>query len=274
LAQSENNEYLLGANLSELERLRFQHSVWKSVTDGFFERIGVAPGWRCLDVGGGPGFVAADLRERVGDSGAVTLLEPSAMFAQSFEREYRQRKWTNVQILLQSAERGDLPADHFDLIFVRWVIAFVPRPDEFISRLLPSLRPGGTIAIQDYYYEGLSLFPHGGAFDRMAEVVKAYYHSAGGDPYITGRIPAILTRHGLALADFTPHCLAGGPDSPITEWAHRFFVPHIPLMAEKGLITAKEAEEFLADWHDHRANPETLFFSPLVVDVAARKPVG
>ena len=265
---------MLGATPSELERLRFQHAVWKSVTDGFFNRIGVSLGWRCLDVGGGPGFVAADLRERVGNSGAVTLLEPSAVFAGSFQREYEGRKWTNVRILMQTAERADLPVEHFDLIFVRWVIAFVAHPDEFISHLLPSLRPGGTIAIQDYYYEGLSLYPHGGAFDRMAEVVKAYYRSGGGDPFVTGRIPAILKAHGLSMFDFAPHCLAGGPGSPIMEWAHRFFIPHIPLMADKGVISPKEAEEFLADWQDHRANPETLFFSPLVVDIAGRKRIG
>jgi ubiquinone/menaquinone biosynthesis C-methylase UbiE len=267
----ESEEYLLGVNLGELERLRFQHGVWKTVTDGFFDRLGVGSGWRCLDVGGGPGFVAADLRERVGESGMVTVLDPSSMFVGWFEREARRKQWGNVHTIQGTAERAELPTNAFDLIFIRWVIAFVPSPEEFIHQLLPSLRPGGTIAIQDYYYEGLSLFPRGGAFDRMADVVKAYYRSAGGDAYVAGKIPSILRQNGLALIDFTPHILAGGPKSAIMEWAHRFFVPHIPLMAEKGLITAKEAEEFLADWHNHRADLEALFFSPMVVDVAARK---
>ena len=265
-------EYLLGINQIEFERLRFQHGVWKSVTGGFLERIGVAPGWRCLDVGGGPGFVAMDLREKVGESGAVTVLEPSKMFLDWFRNESQQRGWKNVQTIHGSAEHANLPKGLFDLIFVRWVIAFVADAAAFIRALIPALRPGGVIAFQDYYYEGLSLFPRGGAYDGMADVVRAYYRSGGGDPYIAGRIPAILRNHGLNLIDYTPHCLAGGPDSAIMEWGHRFFVSHIPLMAEKGLISAMRADELLADWHAHRTDPDALFFSPLVVDVAAKTP--
>jgi hypothetical protein len=52
------------------------------------------------------------------------------------------------------------------------------------------------------------------------------------------------------------------------EWAHRFFLLHIPLMAEKGVISREQADALMADWNAHRRNPDTLFFSPLVVDVA------
>ena len=55
--------YPLGTNVQELERLRFQHAVWGGVTRAFLDRIGVARGWRCLDLGCGPGFVVEDLRE-------------------------------------------------------------------------------------------------------------------------------------------------------------------------------------------------------------------
>jgi ubiquinone/menaquinone biosynthesis C-methylase UbiE len=76
LQQSTGSEYLLGINHEELERLRFQHSVWSAVTGSFFDRLHVRPGWKCLDVGAGPGFVSMDLQERVGEDGEVTALEP------------------------------------------------------------------------------------------------------------------------------------------------------------------------------------------------------
>jgi SAM-dependent methyltransferase len=272
VAAEPENGYLLGVNASELDRLQFQHGVWKSVTDAFLRRTGVAKGWRCLDVGGGPGFVAHDLRVLVEEDGEVVMLEPSAMFVRQFGEEVRRQGWNNVRSIQGSAEEAILPVGHFDLIFIRWVIAFVRDPSTFIHRLLPALRPGGIIAIQDYYYEGLSLFPRGGAFDRMAEIVRAYYRSGGGDPYVTGRIPGILRDRGLRIVDYTPHSIAGGPRSDIMEWAHRFFVPHIPLMAEKGLITLQEAGELLGDWHAHRSNPDAIFFTPIVVDIAGKAP--
>jgi SAM-dependent methyltransferase len=272
LAAEPGEEYLLGVNDLELERLRFQHGVWKPVTDAFLDRVGVASGWRCLDAGGGPGFVAMDLRDRVGESGQVTLLDPSKMFLAWFAGETRRKSWTNVSTLEGRVDEVRIPRAQFDLVFVRWVIAFVPDPSSFLRKLLGALRPGGIIAVQDYYYEGLSLFPKGGAFEGAADAVRAYYRSGGGDPYVTGRLPEILRESGLTVTDFTPHSLSGGPGSGIMQWASRFFVPHIPLMAEKGILSPSRASEMLTDWHAHMSDPGSIFFSPIVVDIAGRLP--
>ena len=78
--QPQQNEYLLGVNPAELERLRFQHRVWRDVTERLFDRVNVQCGWKCLDVGARPGFVTMDLRDRVGESGEVTALEPSPLY--------------------------------------------------------------------------------------------------------------------------------------------------------------------------------------------------
>lgn len=261
--------YLLGINQAELERLRFQHSVWGPVTNKFFDRIGVTKGWRCLDVGAGPGLVTVDLRARVGDSGEVTALEPAEYYLDVLKQEMENRRWKNVKMVHGTVEDSPLPQKHYDLIFARWVVSFVPDVERCIGRLVAALRPGGVIAIQDYYYEGLSLFPRGGSWDRMADVVRAYYRSGSGDPYVAGKLPALFRRHGLRLTDYTPTCLSGGPASGVFQWAERFFALHTPLMVEKGIITRDEAEALLADWEAHKRNPDALFFSPLVVDIAA-----
>jgi SAM-dependent methyltransferase len=261
--------YLLGVNQEELERLRFQHTVWGKATSTFFDRIGVQQGWRCLDVGAGPGLVTVDLRERVGETGEVAALEPAQYYLDVLEHEIGRRRWTNVKTIRGTAEESDLPPKHYDLIFARWVASFVPEIERFLKRLVVALRPGGIIAIQDYYYEGLSLYPRGGPWDRMADVVRAYYRSGGGDPYVAGKLPALFRHHRLRLIDFTPTCLSGTPDSDVFQWADQFFSLHTPLMAEKGIITRDEATALLADWDAHRQNPDALFFSPLVVDVAA-----
>ena len=78
MPQSNNHgSYLLGVNQQELERLQFQHGVWGHVTKKFLGRLNVGNGWRCLDVGAGPGLVSMDLRELVGQTGEVTALDPS-----------------------------------------------------------------------------------------------------------------------------------------------------------------------------------------------------
>ena len=268
---TDSKEYLLGVNKSEFERLRFQHGVWKENTDSFLDRIDIKKGWKCLDVGAGPGFVSMDLRHRVGERGEVTALEPSDFYLEWLAKESKRRRWKNIRALKGTAETAPLPKNYYNLVFVRWVIAFVPDPARFLIPLVAALKPGGTIALMDYWYEGLSLYPQGGAFDKAPEAVRKYYRSGGGDPYVTGKLPELLRAQGLTVTDFTPTQIAGGPDSDIIEWAHRFFVPHLPIMVEKGNVSKDEAEAILQDWLAHRKNPNTMFFTPIVVHVAGRK---
>ena len=221
-------------------------------------------------MGGGPGFVTIDLRERVGPEGNVTILEPSSFYLEYLQTTVQERGWNNVHLIRGTAETTKLPDSYFDLVFVRWVIAFVPDPELFLKNLAASLKPGGIIALQDYYYEGISLYPHG-AFNRVPEAVIRYYRSQGGDPYITGSMPSLFRKFNIQPVEYSPHCLAGGPTDAVTEWASRFFTLHIPIMAERGIISADERDVFLNDWYDHRRNPDMLFFSPIVVDVAGKK---
>ncbi len=268
---ADTKEYILGINEEELERLRFQHGVWKKITDGFFDRIGVSEGWKCLDVGAGPGFVSMDLRQRVGEGGAITALEPAQYYLDYLDSQAKAKGWRNITCVQGTAETALLPTGTYDLIFVRWVIGFVPDAESFIANLVPALKPGGTIAIQDYLYSGLGLYPKGGAFDNALETVIRHWGAGGGDAFIASKVPAIFRKNGLELTDYSPHCLAGGPDSDVIEWAHKFFTKHMHLMVESGATTQAMGDAMLEDWYAHRKNPDTIFCSPIVVDMAGRK---
>jgi len=268
---SNNSEYILGINQTELERLEFQHSVWKKVTDSFFDRIKIQKGWKCLDVGSGPGLVTSDLLQRVGETGEVTALEPSELYLSNFKEKCKINNWTNVKFLLGNMEDMNLEKEHYDFIFLRWVIDFVPSPEKFLLKLLPSLKKGGVIAIQDYIYEGIFLYPKGGAFDNIDSAVRAYWRIGEGDPHFPVKIPQFFKSNKIELTEYTPVGLAGDSQSNVIEWAHKFFMTHIQLMADKKVISQNEADAFLEDWLKHRHHPDTIFFSPPMVEVSGVK---
>lgn len=265
--------YLLGTNQTELERLHFQHKVWSEVTNQFWDRMGIQKGWKCLDAGAGPGFASIDILERIGEKGTVTLVEPSALYLGHFKREIQQdSRWTpaNYQILNGTVEEVELEENHYDFIFVRWVIAFLKEPESFLKCLLKALKPNGVIAIVDYYYEGLSLYPRGGAFDKVADAVRRYYASVGGNPYITGEIPALFRKHGVDLIDYTPTARVGDNQSELIRWAETFLVPHLQIMADRGIISQEDCKAMIADWKEHKTNPDTRFFAPILMSVGGR----
>jgi SAM-dependent methyltransferase len=268
---SENKEYILGVNQTELERLEFQHNVWRKVTDSFLERINIQKGWKCLDVGAGPGFVSMDLRKQVGEDGEVTALEPSELYLDYFKEQCKKKNLKNIKFIQGNLEDVNLKDEYYDLIFLRWVIDFVPEPEKFLLKLLGALKKGGVIAIEDYNYEGISLFPNGGAFDNIPNVVRAYWRAGGGDPYFVSKIPPIFKKNNIELLDFSPVGLAGDSSSGVFEWANKFFLVHLQIMADMKIISQKEADDIWSDWSAHKNNPETVFFSPVVVDVIGRK---
>lgn len=263
---------MLGDGEAEIERLRFQQSVWGPVTERFFDRIGVQSGWRCLDVGAGPGFVSMELRSRVGESGEVTALEPSNLFCSWLGREIERRNWSNLNVVNGTSYDMVLPPRYFDMIFARWVIGFVPNPREFLQPLLSALRPGGIVAIQDYVHKGCSLFPYGGAWDSFPEKMRQWWRSGGGDPFVGARLPEIMRQVGLTVTDYNPTSLAGGPQSLVMEWMGRFLKSQLPVMVRRQIATQSESDAIMADWTAHLENPATMFYSPLVIDVAARTP--
>lgn len=265
------SDYVLGVNQKELERLEFQHGVWKDVTNDFISRCGVSRGMKCLDVGAGPGFVSLDLLNIVGNDGEVTALEPSKLYSEYFQNLCKEKGITNTKFVSSNIEEADLPENYFDFVFVRWVIGFVPDPELFLSKIYSALKPGGTVAIQDYNYEGLTRYPQTEVFKDVPDAVRDYYRKGGGNPYIALKIPELFRKLGITLTDYKPNIKAGGKDSLVFEWVHRFLVGHFSSMANLGVISAREADEMFQDWLEHRYQTDAVIFSPIVVDIAGKK---
>jgi protein-L-isoaspartate O-methyltransferase len=59
----------------ERERLRLLGQLMNPMTTGRLHRLGVARGWRCLEVGAGDGSVAGWLARRVGPTGRVVATD-------------------------------------------------------------------------------------------------------------------------------------------------------------------------------------------------------
>ena len=88
---------------------------------------------------------------------------------------------------------------------------------------------------------------------------------------MAARLPGLIGSAGLEVVEVNPNVLCGGPQSPAFRWAGAFFPHYSAAQVEAGLLTPAERERFLAEWKAAEANPDAMFFSPMVVDVAARR---
>jgi ubiquinone/menaquinone biosynthesis C-methylase UbiE len=263
-------EYVLGTSDHELERLELQSAVWRGPTEDFLAALEIAPGASALDLGCGPGHVVESLRRLVGPAGIVTGVDESPRWIATLESTIRDRGWTNVR-----ARRGRLQEVEFapgsqDLVFLRWVLSFLPDPAGLLARFARWLRPGGTLAVLDYNHEGISLYPESEGFRAIVRATRSLYASRGGDTFVMGHIGRLFAEAGLEPAVLRPYVLAGAPDSPAFHWADAFFPFHSAGMVHAGALSPGERAQFLEEWEARKRDPGALFFSPIVVGAAAR----
>ena len=102
----------------------------------------VQPEWRCLEVGAGGGSIAAWLHQRVGSRGSVLATDLDIT-------QLRELAEPNLDVRVHDVLNDALPADHFDVIHMRLLLAWLPEPALALQRLTAALRPGGWIVAEE-----------------------------------------------------------------------------------------------------------------------------
>ncbi|MEU0879622.1 methyltransferase domain-containing protein [Lentzea sp. NPDC005914] len=105
------------------------------------EQLGIADGWRCLEIGGGGGSVANWLADVVAPSGHVTVTDLDVS---------RLEERDNVTVLEHDVVSNILPGNAFDLVHARLVLFHLPARDAVLRKLRDSLRPGGWLVLDEF----------------------------------------------------------------------------------------------------------------------------
>ena len=216
------------------------------------------------------------LRRRAGEGGRVEAYDGAGHWLSLIDSRSAELGWENVSTAEADLRVLELEEGAYDLIFSRWVFSFLPDPEAIIARLSKALKPGGVIAIEDYNHHGVSSYPHSDGFVAVIEATRQMYFGQGGDPFVAGRLPIAMSAAGLEFCDLEPTVLAGGPESGVFQWAHRFFTSESQLdnMQELGGLSDEDRALFLKEWPVVCATPGAMFYSPILMDVAAKRPLA
>jgi SAM-dependent methyltransferase len=269
-AGGDERAYVLGTHDEELRRLGFQHAVWRGPTAALWERAGFRPGQRLIDLGCGPGFTTMDLAALVGPSGRVTACDASPRYIEHLTAEARARGLSMIEARCVDVQAPDLPARAFDGAFARWVLCFVAEPQRAIEAAAKALRPGGILALQEYFdYGSLSTAPPSAALARVVSATMESWKARGGDADIARRLPELLRRSGFAVRDMTPVVRLGRPGSAVWQWVMGFLRGFAPKLVEMGLLSAEECAAFERDANELEKNPDAYLVTPAVLELLA-----
>jgi SAM-dependent methyltransferase len=174
---------------------------------------GVRSGWRCWEVGGGGGSIAAWLAEQVGPAGSVlvTDIDPQWM------RDLAGR--ANITLRRHDVVSDDLPDERFDLVHARLVLLHLPQRHLVLDRLISCLRPGGRLVIEDFDCERTPVLaaPNQAAVEVFEAVHGAFLRllrERGADPAWGRSLRAALGEHGLDQVSASTHAVTWQGGSP------------------------------------------------------------
>ena len=263
---------MLGTGDDEILRLELQHAIWRSDAAAAWRRAGFRPGQTIIDVGSGPGFATLDLAVVVGSVGRVVAVDQSQRFLDHLNAQCATRGIHNVLTRLADLSAYGFSEWQADGAWLRWVLSFVPRPDDVLRRVVDGLRPGGKVVVHEYFaYESWRVIPRDAAFEQFVDAVMTSWRARGGEPNVGLALIPCLEQAGLTIDHTRTISDVVRADDSRWHWPVTFAETGLERLIQLGNVDVQTAV-------DMRASIRSLgtrggwMVTPSVLEIIARKP--
>lgn len=160
------------------------------------QALALQPGENVLDIGSGPGFLAAEMAAVVGDQGSVHGVDTSeSMLAIAAHRE-RAPGSAPTEFRAGDALELPYPDASFDVAVSTQVYEYVEDMPAALAQVRRVLRPGGRLLILDTDWD--SVVWRSSDRDRMRRVFAAWDEHLA-DPHLPARLTGLLADAGFTV---------------------------------------------------------------------------
>ena len=185
----------------ELRSLR--DDVYRRPLATALDRLGIGPGWSCVDVGAGGGDVSVALAEIVGHDGRVYAVDSDPQARDETARAAGAH--SQVLAITQAGEELRLP-EPVDLAFCRFLLLHVVEPSRVLARMAAAVRPEGWVVAQEPITSA-------GRIDGLPLSMPGARH-----PDVGAVLPALVRDAGLTIVDAWAEAPAGAGPGPVAEY--------------------------------------------------------
>jgi ubiquinone/menaquinone biosynthesis C-methylase UbiE len=267
-----SGSYPIARRAGEIERLRIQAAAMEFDAGVLLERIGVGPGWHCLDLGCGPGGILHLLSGRAGSTGRVVGVDADRAMLEAARTWADEKRLTNVELIEADAYRTGLPPDAFDLVHVRYLAGTAGRPDDLLREAIGLARPGGVVAFEEPDTDTLECHPFHPAWDRLKAALQEGFACVGADTRLAKRLYRLFRQAGLEAVRYRPFLVGVTSGEPMADFLPATIESIRSTLIGKAIIPEVDLGEALAACRRHLADPDTVFTSFLTAQVWGRKP--
>lgn len=222
----------------------------------------LAPGSRVLDVGCGPGVIAAEVASRC-PAGQVVGLDQSPERASLAGAALATR---GGEAFVGDAAELPFEDGSFDLVYCRFLLEYLRQPERAVREMVRVCRPGGRVLLQDLDGQLLWHYPEDLELQRQVTATLAQLADTGFDPFAGRKLYHHCYNAGLqqlSTAVQVYHHYAGGIDAESDRlWALKLDIA-LPAAA-RALGGPEQARALKARFLDYLKRPDTFTYSNLV----------
>lgn len=186
-----------------MRELGLRNDVYRRPLATALDRLGLAEGWCCVDVGAGGGDVSVALAEVVGHDGRVYAVDSDPTTRDLVARAAAAH--SQVLAITQAAEDLLLP-EPVDLAFCRFLLLHTADPALVLARMAQAARPGGWVVAQEPITSA----------GRVAGLPLSM--PAAAHPDIGALLPALARDAGLEVVDAWAEAPAGAGPGPVADY--------------------------------------------------------
>jgi len=225
-----------------------------------------------LDLGCGPGFCTRELAYIAGDNGKVIGVDLSKSFIDFIKHEALTHGLNNID--LRNCDYDDLilEDESLDGIYNRWALAWIPNPEEIISKLYKALKPGGVIVSQEYYewsiFQTEPILP---ALERGIKMAFKTFEDSTGEINVGRRLSPLYIDEGMEVISMRTISKVGFDSDLTWQWPKTFLEIYIPKLEEMGYLTHDEVRAAIDDLYELENIEGSSIVCPLMCEVVAVK---
>jgi SAM-dependent methyltransferase len=178
------------ASTREYQRLDLMSKILDPWTREYLGALGVGPGWRCLELGGGNGSISEGLCDTVGPSGSVTSIDINPVLLELIPAQ-------NLTVQQMDVRTDELPVNAFDLVSCRAMLHQISDyAPAVLAKMASALKPGGWLLVQEPDFH-LAPTTQPKAWANTWKALIDWGHDNGVDWLIGRKLPGMVGELGL-----------------------------------------------------------------------------
>jgi SAM-dependent methyltransferase len=208
-----------------------------------FTEAGITTGMQVLDVGCGPGDVSLIAADLVGETGWVLGIDASADMLHAAQTRMHAAGLAQVSFMAADLRNNLVLDQQFDALVGRFILMHLPDPAAVLSHLLPSVRPGGIVAFQEYDLSSYAdaFYPPSPVWEQAYRLSTCAFERAGGNIHAGMQLPFMFRAAGLPAPHMKYEASIGAePDWPGFELRAADVRQFMPLIAQHRLASEEE----------------------------------